>query len=81
MPNYPHNRKFVVNILLVYVEQNFPVSRRGDICIFGFTKCMVTQYLGANYVGDKFGIGGNIRIWDQLFLILFKFVKGLFVSV
>ena len=44
-------------------------------------RLVTQQHLGANYVGGKFGIGGNIRIWDQLFLILFKFVKGLFVSV
>ena len=44
-------------------------------------RLVTQQHLGANFVDDKFGIGGNIRIWDQLFLILFKFVKGLFVIV
>ena len=58
----------------------------GGYTFFAFSvsqsaRLVTQQHLGTNYVGDKCGIGGNIRMWDQLFLILFKFVKGLFVSV
>ena len=84
MPNCPHNRKFVVNILLVYMWNKFSQFLGGYIFAFSVSqnaRLVTQQHLGTNYVEDKFGIGGNIRIWDQLFLILFKFVKGLFVSV